>query len=89
MAPGFGHRDPLEQRAVVLDEEILPFAASKVNMSPGGRPCEIFSLKRLECTFAEASIGLFWGADNCERLWQHANSTRLAFLTLYPGLQAK
>ena len=54
-ASGFLHGDSWEERAVVLDEDTLPFAESKVAIGPGGVPLRGFFLHRLEQTFAEAA----------------------------------
>lgn len=54
-ATGFVHGDPWEQRVVVLDEETLSFAESKVNIGPGGASLKDFYRERFEHTLAEAS----------------------------------
>lgn len=54
-ASGFVHGDPWEERALVLGEDTLPFAESKVTIGPGGFSLQDFFLHRLEQTFAEAA----------------------------------
>lgn len=54
-ASGFVHGDPWEERTVVLDEDTLPFAESKVTIGPNGVALRDFFLHRLEQTFAEAA----------------------------------
>lgn len=41
---GFVHGGPWEERAVVLGEDTLPFAESKVTIGPGGFPLRGFFL---------------------------------------------
>ena len=52
---GFVHGDPWEERTVVLDEDTLPFAESKVTIGPDGVALLGFFIHRLEQTFAEAA----------------------------------
>ena len=54
-ASGFVHGDPWEERTVVLDEDTLPFAESKVTIGPKGVALRGFFLRCLGQTFAEAA----------------------------------
>lgn len=51
---GFVHGDPFEERAVVLDENLLPAVRKKVTISPHGLELRSLFMNRLENALAEA-----------------------------------
>lgn len=52
----FAQGDPYEERAVVLDEDTLPFAQSKVTIGPHGIALRQFFLEEVQKTMVQSVV---------------------------------